>query len=121
MEPFRTTQDAFSLLPTTVRKNNKDMKGIYLGVYDGHGEYGGDCSGLCKDFVVLSDLFHMKMEKAVLAHSSTTEETTDLKLEEELEKCNTEMHERKYALLTRRRTVEPPPFVCRSKTQRSRV
>ena len=37
------------------------------------------------------------MEKAVLAHSSNTEDTSTVKLEEELEKCNIEMHERKYA------------------------
>ena len=97
MEPSRTTQDAFSLLPTTTRKNGKDTKGIYLGVYDGHGEYGGDCSGLCKDFVGLCVAYHVKMEKAVLAHSSSTEDTSSVKLEEELEKCNIEMHERKYA------------------------
>lgn len=54
VEPLRTTQDAFSLLSTTARKDNRDTKGIYLGVYDGHGEYGGDCSGMCKDFVVLN-------------------------------------------------------------------
>lgn len=59
VEPLRTTQDAFSLLSTTARKDNRDTKGIYLGVYDGHGEYGGDCSGMCKDFVALNGVIHM--------------------------------------------------------------
>lgn len=47
----RTTQDAYSLLPITFSNQNKELNGIFLGVFDGHGEYGGECSILCKEYV----------------------------------------------------------------------
>lgn len=44
-DPDKENQDAFSILPTF----QGEEKTILMGVYDGHGEYGDDCSAFVRD------------------------------------------------------------------------
>ena len=32
--------------------NDKEESSIFMGVFDGHGDFGGECSEFCKDFVL---------------------------------------------------------------------
>ena len=47
----RTTQDNFSLMNSAFTVNDKEESSIFMGVFDGHGDFGGECSEFCKDFV----------------------------------------------------------------------
>lgn len=47
----RTTQDSYSFENSKFTVNGKETSGIFMGVYDGHGEFGGECSGFCKEYV----------------------------------------------------------------------
>ena len=50
-EPTHTVQDSFTLCESKFVRNGVSSSGLYMAVYDGHGEYGGECSRFCRDFV----------------------------------------------------------------------
>ena len=50
-EPGRTSQDSFLFCESSFTVNCKEESGIFAGVFDGHGEFGEECSSFCKEYV----------------------------------------------------------------------
>ena len=50
-EPDHDLQDSYTIGESTFVIGEKEEKGLYLAVYAGHGEYGGECSRFCRDYV----------------------------------------------------------------------
>ena len=51
MERDRTTQDSYSFMETKFDINGTEKSGIFMGVFDGHGDNGKECSLFCKEYV----------------------------------------------------------------------
>lgn len=49
-------QDSYLFCESLFTINGKEEKGIFAGVFDGHGEYGKECSILCRDYVLALSL-----------------------------------------------------------------
>lgn len=44
-------QDSYLFSESTFVINGKEEKGLFAGVFDGHGAFGKECSILCRDYV----------------------------------------------------------------------
>ena len=47
----RKTQDSYCLCESKFSIRGKTVRGLFFGVFDGHGVFGAECSTFCKDFV----------------------------------------------------------------------